>query len=289
MRYSEYLYHLECQWEARDRFSVVRKMIRGKQYYYAQWYEEGVQRRKGIPHDKVEGMLQRVERKKKLRDERRAARKQLAEMPKEERKGIRAELKLLQIMYKGTDKVGVPGEQTDRHCFDREKPWKTPPPERGLLRGLLITDRPVNRDLDGDTRDSKSELILTLLMRVLRCEGTYNVPINTRKTVRVPDFTFDRNGFPLFWEHMGMLSDRNYRARQREKLSEYRDIGVTVGKNLMITVDHAPPDGGPGCIDLPEVAWRMVRNGLVSASAVVRIIRRIQRVKTEQRICMAGF
>ncbi len=289
VRFSERLFHLEEQWAMRDRFSVVRKRIRGKQYFYAQWYEEGVQRRKGIPHDKVEGMLIRSDQKKKLRQELRQARTQLREMSKQERKDVRAEMKILRILYRTNGKfVGSEKQKQDPSLFDREKPWRTQSPAESFLRGCTSVEHPVNRDLNGEIRDSKSELILTLLMRLLHCEGTYNRPVSTRKAVRIPDFTFERGREMLFWEHMGMLSDEEYRARQKEKLSEYREIGIVTGKNLMITVDHTPSGGGPSCIDLPEVIWRMVRFGLVSARSVMRTIQKARRT-SRNRCAMQGI
>lgn len=53
-----------------------------------------------------------------------------------------------------------------------------------------------------------------------------------------PDFTIMLpNGERIYWEHFGMLSDWEYLQRAMKKLSNYHAEGITIGRNLIITVD----------------------------------------------------
>lgn len=45
------------------------------------------------------------------------------------------------------------------------------------------------------------------------------------------------NGDKIYWEHLGMLSNREYMEHSLQKLYHYHQEGITIGRNLIITVD----------------------------------------------------
>lgn len=52
------------------------------------------------------------------------------------------------------------------------------------------------------------------------------------------DFTIPLpNGDKIYWEHFGMLSNREYMEHSLCKLYYYHQEGITIGRNLIITVD----------------------------------------------------
>jgi len=61
---------------------------------------------------------------------------------------------------------------------------------------------------------------------------------------RVPDFTIirKRDGRIIYWEHLGMMDDMEYRRGNKRKLEEYEKAGIVPWDNLIVTYDTI--DGG---------------------------------------------
>ena len=57
--------------------------------------------------------------------------------------------------------------------------------------------------------------------------------------IRIPDFTIDdaESGKLFYWEHCGMMSDRQYRQRWDDKKAVYAKHGIVEGKNLIVSYD----------------------------------------------------
>jgi len=57
------------------------------------------------------------------------------------------------------------------------------------------------------------------------------------KVVKYPDFTiFLEDGTELYWEHLGLFDNREYRESQIEKFQLYYDNGIYPPRNLIVTM-----------------------------------------------------
>ena len=88
-----------------------------------------------------------------------------------------------------------------------------------------------NTYLDGTTRDSKSEIILSLLFDLLGIKYTHNYPLYAQGHSYMVDFYFPDS--QDFHEHMGMLDDEQYAQNQKRKLEDYAAEGIQEKKNLL--------------------------------------------------------
>lgn len=72
----------------------------------------------------------------------------------------------------------------------------------------------------------------------------------------LPDFTISLDGKEVIWEHLGMLSDPDYRRRWEEKKEKYLQCGISeANKNLIITSDK--PNGGIDSCTIAEIISQM--------------------------------
>ena len=63
-----------------------------------------------------------------------------------------------------------------------------------------------------------------------------------------PDFTFEGEDGQLFiWEHLGMMDDPDYAARNYNKLFKYYKHGFVLGRNLIVSFDR------DGMIDMKQI------------------------------------
>ena len=96
-----------------------------------------------------------------------------------------------------------------------------------------ITDR-------GERVRSKSEKILADRFYALGIPYLYEKPIRiTRNKKRVPDFTMlnIRRLETFYWEHFGMMDDKDYVNANISKINEYARAGIIPGKNLIMTFE----------------------------------------------------
>ncbi len=144
------------------------------------------------------------------------------------RQKLKARLKELQSQYKTLSFKDRRDVRYALACFQYAQ-------EAGI--GKIIRK---NTFLDGTTRDSKSELILSLLFEMLGIEYTHNYPILAQGRPYMIDFYFP--GSQDFHEHMGMLDDEQYVQSQKRKLEDYAAEGIQEKKNLLITKEHFVTD-----------------------------------------------
>lgn len=92
----------------------------------------------------------------------------------------------------------------------------------------------------GERVRSKSEAILADIFYDFGIPYHYEKPLllNNGKT-KYPDFTLlnTETREEIYWEHLGMLDDYDYRVDNLRKLNEYRENGVFSLKNLVITYE----------------------------------------------------
>lgn len=102
---------------------------------------------------------------------------------------------------------------------------------------------------------SKSEAILAELFNKYGLSFKYEEPLYLYdeygiRVVRYPDFTiYLKDGRIIYWEHLGMLTDENYRSNTYKKLELYYANGILPGSNLVITCDDMD-----GAIDIESIS-----------------------------------
>ena len=80
----------------------------------------------------------------------------------------------------------------------------------------------IHEALSGEMVRSKSELVIANLLHGRDVPFKYEVPLKAPDgTMCLPDFTVVWNGETWFWEHWGMTSSEEYRARRDEKVAWY--------------------------------------------------------------------
>lgn len=86
---------------------------------------------------------------------------------------------------------------------------------------------------------SKSEAIICELLDHHKVLYKYENPIFAGEKKYYPDFTvmrkFDRK--IIYWEHFGMIGNRDYSQNMIKKLKNYESIGIIPWDNLIITTD----------------------------------------------------
>ncbi len=92
----------------------------------------------------------------------------------------------------------------------------------------------------GEKVRSKSEAILADMFYDFGIPYHYEKPLvlNSGRT-KYPDFTLlnIETREEIYWEHLGMLDDYDYRVDNLKKLNEYRENGVFSPKNLIVTCE----------------------------------------------------
>ncbi len=122
------------------------------------------------------------------------------------------------------------------------------PPKLVDIEGTFLEDRLIHRTQRGDVVRSKSEVIIAdlLLTKGLQHYLYEKRLVGSDGSVRYPDFTIEdaATGQTVYWEHLGMLHDPEYRARWDKKLAWYRDQeilpheeGGGPGGTLIVTRD----------------------------------------------------
>lgn len=122
-------------------------------------------------------------------------------------------------------------------------------PKPVQLQERFLEDGLIHKTRRGDSVRSKSEVIIADLLYSKGIDYKYEAPfIGSDSTRRYPDFSFEdaELGFQIYWEHLGMMQQPDYRRRWEAKLAWYRAQGVLPhneggGPNgtLIITQDDA--------------------------------------------------
>ncbi len=92
----------------------------------------------------------------------------------------------------------------------------------------------------GERVRSKSEAILADMFLELGIPYRYEQEIHLRDgRVRYPDFTLFKvdEQKEIYLEHLGLLDNEEYRSSNLRKIDEYRDSGIYLGINLLITYE----------------------------------------------------
>ena len=135
----------------------------------------------------------------------------------------------------------------------------------GSTRGFL-EERLMHRTIRGEMVSSKNELVIANILYGLEKEGhlTYQVepqlPFDEGRG-RWADFKVEAKGKTWYWEHCGMLGDKNYRDRWDRKKKLYADNCFAVYSDkkpsgrLIVTKDG--PDQGLDAKAIDELARKL--------------------------------
>ena len=233
-------------------YSISAKRSKGTQktQYYYQYTKDHKRKQKLIPSKDVKQALAAFAHKQELKQQFKTLQ---ASVPCEERQGVRSRVRFF-------TQYGLP-----RDPFDPEqmKPRNEP-----------------NVYLDGTTRDSKSEIIISLLLELLKITYYYNTELQMRDgNYRKPDFILKNQ---ILWEHLGKMDDASYAAAQRKKLEEYKALGVD---KLMFTTEIYNPEKKTSVLNLQEIVKKFVEFQLIS-TRLARSLFRKTRAKNRHSIRM---
>jgi mRNA-degrading endonuclease RelE of RelBE toxin-antitoxin system/energy-coupling factor transporter ATP-binding protein EcfA2 len=95
-------------------------------------------------------------------------------------------------------------------------------------RSVFLDKNLIYRTEHGELVRSKSEWIIADKLHAAGIDYQYEQPLLLDGVERFPDFTIadDDAGITWYWEHNGMLSNKDYRHRWERKLDAYRRQGI---------------------------------------------------------------
>ena len=106
-------------------------------------------------------------------------------------------------------------------------------------------DSPVHFTLKQERVRSKSEVLIANALARADVPYKYECPLKLKNQILVyPDFTILRlrDRKQIYWEHLGLIDDTEYRTRAIKKVLSYEENGIFLGENLIISVEsyHVP-------------------------------------------------
>lgn len=98
----------------------------------------------------------------------------------------------------------------------------------------------IHRTKDGCFVRSKSEVIIYNELITNHIDFTYEKKLTlTNQNTLLPDFTIETTNGTIYWEHLGMLTDLDYKKRWEHKKELYNQNGISEeNKNLIVTYDN---------------------------------------------------
>lgn len=138
-------------------------------------------------------------------------------------------------------------------------------PELIDIKGQFLEKNLIHQASDGEMVRSKSELLIYQSLINKKLNPLYEKRLLIKEVEKFPDFTIenDDTGEVYYWEHCGMLHDKEYKQRWEEKYAWYRENGILPfdeggGENgfLIITEDKQTilEDGNiRGAISIKEI------------------------------------
>ena len=108
-----------------------------------------------------------------------------------------------------------------------------------------------HRAKDGTMVRSKSEMSIANALADRGIKYIYELPLIIKGIPIHPDFTFYSfsRGKVIYWEHVGMLGEEEYRAGFAERVSKYIEGGFVPGVDVIFTFDTADGTLDTGIIE----------------------------------------
>lgn len=136
------------------------------------------------------------------------------------------------------------------------------PPDLVEIDNKFFEKNLIHRTSTGIFVRSKSELVIAELFSKHKIVYSYEKKLVGKDGAeRYPDFTIDDEdaGITYYWEHLGLLSDNNYRTKWDEKLSWYKAQDILPyedgGGNSGILITSS--DAHDGSIDAEEISKKI--------------------------------
>jgi hypothetical protein len=125
--------------------------------------------------------------------------------------------------------------------------------------GRYLEDRLIHRTKNGTLVRSKSEIVIADALADSNVGFEYEQPFEGHDgTIRLPDFTIEdaATGDRYLWEHLGMLSNPDYRKAWERKKAWYEASGVTEAGGAVATL-IVTEDDERGGLDSGEIHGRV--------------------------------
>lgn len=90
----------------------------------------------------------------------------------------------------------------------------------------------------GEYVRSRAEKVIANELFYRGIDYTYERKMKIRGKWMLPDFVIRHNGKIIYWEHLGMLDNREYAKAWLRKQKIYRQANIREGHNLIITKDN---------------------------------------------------
>lgn len=132
----------------------------------------------------------------------------------------------------------------------------------GISEGNFRMEGRTQRTMSGILVRSKSEVILADTLTALDIPFLYEAEVRLtdeegKEVVLHPDFTIlCPDGSVIYWEHLGLLQDRDYAQSFVKKLHVFHRNGFTIGQNLIVTADDC--SGHIDSLQILELAKRVI-------------------------------
>jgi len=90
---------------------------------------------------------------------------------------------------------------------------------------------------NGEYVRSKSEVFIANTLKRLGIPYRYECPLEVNGIIIHPDFTLinPKTGKIYYWEHLGMMDDRQYVSDALKRIQNYEAAGIAIGKDLILT------------------------------------------------------
>jgi hypothetical protein len=140
------------------------------------------------------------------------------------------------------------------------------PPSVKQLENRYYDSKYINVSAAGEWMISKSEVAVANLLLAHKVKYSYETRLfHPDGTSRVPDFTIhdEDTGITYYWEHLGLLSQEDYKQKNLKKFEWYRSMGIVpleetapeYDKILITTRDK--PDGGINTQEIDDLIKRL--------------------------------
>lgn len=114
--------------------------------------------------------------------------------------------------------------------------WMNAPYERNPN----YPEKLIHKTASGNFVRSKSEVMIDMLLYTKRIPFRYECPLQLGETTLFPDFTIrhPKTGDFFYWEHFGLMDDRNYAKHAFSKLDLYSSHGILPMVHLITTFEN---------------------------------------------------
>lgn len=134
-------------------------------------------------------------------------------------------------------------------------------------KGKFYEERLIHQTCRGEMVRSKSELTIADHLHSNKVDYMYEQPLTFGEATRYPDFTIEdaETGKKIYWEHCGLLFDKQYQLRWERKLEWYKKNGILPqeqggGPNGSLIVTSDDERGGISSKDIEELIHKVILN-----------------------------